>query len=275
MTAPRPRSRQPKQLDAGMFQAEINSFALRLAAEGKAAKTIRTYTEAVQWFAATGPPVPASLQPHLAGPRRPRRRPDGTQRLVLAPDAPPLRRQRPQRPRPPHLRPHHDRHLRPPPWPLAPTASHSGRAANLPLGAGPEVPERPPGQAAEGPGWPHRNPTRSRSIAGLLSRTRGDQSDRCLAGYRLHPPWCANQPSCPPKTSAASPMPATPGAARAPASNRLRTSPASGRGACPASAPRRILTRSAATLTCSYPASASAASPSRAMGNRWTRRSAG
>jgi len=34
------------------LQAEINSFALRLAAEGKAAKTIRTYTEAVQWFAA-------------------------------------------------------------------------------------------------------------------------------------------------------------------------------------------------------------------------------
>ncbi len=53
MTAPRPRSRQqPKQLDAGIFQAEISSFRLRLAAEGKAAKTIRTYTEAVQWFAA-------------------------------------------------------------------------------------------------------------------------------------------------------------------------------------------------------------------------------
>ena len=52
MTAQRPRSRQPKPLDAGTFQAEINSFALRLAAEGKAAKTIRTYTEAVQWFAA-------------------------------------------------------------------------------------------------------------------------------------------------------------------------------------------------------------------------------
>jgi integrase/recombinase XerD len=47
MTAPRPRCRQRKQLEA-----EINSFALRLAAEGKAAKTIRTYTEAVQWFAA-------------------------------------------------------------------------------------------------------------------------------------------------------------------------------------------------------------------------------
>ena len=56
MTAPRSRSRQPKQLDAGMFQAEISSFALRLAAEGKAAKTIRTYTEAVQWFAAAGLP---------------------------------------------------------------------------------------------------------------------------------------------------------------------------------------------------------------------------
>ena len=53
MTTPRSHSRQPKQLDAGMFQAEINSFALRLAAEGKAAKTIQTYTEAVQWFAAT------------------------------------------------------------------------------------------------------------------------------------------------------------------------------------------------------------------------------
>jgi site-specific recombinase XerC len=60
------------------------------------------------------PPVPAPLQSHLAGPRRTRRRPDGTQRLGLPADAPPLRRQRPQRPRPPHLRPHHDRHLMPP-----------------------------------------------------------------------------------------------------------------------------------------------------------------
>ena len=51
----------------------------------------------------------APLQPHQFGPRRPRRRPDGTQRLDLPADAPPLRRQRPQRPRPPHLRPHHDR----------------------------------------------------------------------------------------------------------------------------------------------------------------------
>ena len=59
MTAPRLRSRQPKQLDAGIFQAEISSFALRLATEGKTAKTIRIYTEAVQWFAAACLPGPA------------------------------------------------------------------------------------------------------------------------------------------------------------------------------------------------------------------------
>jgi site-specific recombinase XerD len=52
MTTPRKRPRRRKQLDAGILQAEISSFALRLAAEGKVAKTIRTYTEAVQWFAA-------------------------------------------------------------------------------------------------------------------------------------------------------------------------------------------------------------------------------
>ncbi len=52
MTAPRPRLRQPRQLDAGSLQAEISSFRLHLAAEGKSVKTVRTYTEAVQWFAA-------------------------------------------------------------------------------------------------------------------------------------------------------------------------------------------------------------------------------
>ncbi len=62
MSTPRPRSRQPKQLDAGIFQAEISSFALRLAAEGKAAKTIRTYTEAVRWFAAARLPSRASWE---------------------------------------------------------------------------------------------------------------------------------------------------------------------------------------------------------------------
>jgi hypothetical protein len=48
MTAPRSRCWQPKQLDAGCFQLEVSSFRLHLAAEGKAAKTVRTYTEAVQ-----------------------------------------------------------------------------------------------------------------------------------------------------------------------------------------------------------------------------------
>jgi hypothetical protein len=36
MTAPRPRSGQPRQLDAGRFEAEIGSFRLHLAAERKA-----------------------------------------------------------------------------------------------------------------------------------------------------------------------------------------------------------------------------------------------
>jgi hypothetical protein len=52
MTAPQSRSARAKPLDAGCLQPEISSFRLHLAAEGKAARTVRTYTEAVQWFAA-------------------------------------------------------------------------------------------------------------------------------------------------------------------------------------------------------------------------------
>jgi len=51
MSVPQPRPRRRKPLDAGPFWPEIGSFRLHLAAEGKAAKTVRTYTEAVQWFA--------------------------------------------------------------------------------------------------------------------------------------------------------------------------------------------------------------------------------
>ena len=51
MTAPQSRYCQARQLNAGIFQAEISSFALHLAAEGKSARTIRTYTEAAAWFA--------------------------------------------------------------------------------------------------------------------------------------------------------------------------------------------------------------------------------
>jgi hypothetical protein len=47
MTAPESASRKPRQLDAGSFQPEISSSCLHLAAEGKAAKTVGTYTEAV------------------------------------------------------------------------------------------------------------------------------------------------------------------------------------------------------------------------------------
>jgi integrase len=52
MSLAQPRPRRRKALDAGPFWPEIGSFRLHLAAEGKAAKTVRTYTEAVQWFAA-------------------------------------------------------------------------------------------------------------------------------------------------------------------------------------------------------------------------------
>jgi hypothetical protein len=52
MTVPPPRPRRRKPLDAGPFAPEISSFRLHLAAEGKAPKTVRTYTEAVSWFAA-------------------------------------------------------------------------------------------------------------------------------------------------------------------------------------------------------------------------------
>ena len=52
MDVPQTRPRRRKPLDAGPFQAEIGSYRLHLAAQGKAPKTVRTYTEAVQWFAA-------------------------------------------------------------------------------------------------------------------------------------------------------------------------------------------------------------------------------
>ena len=52
MDAGESRTWRRKPLDAGVFQPEISSFKLALAAEAKAAKTVRNYTETVQWFAA-------------------------------------------------------------------------------------------------------------------------------------------------------------------------------------------------------------------------------
>ena len=49
---PKRRRRRPRQLDAGPFAADVASFGLHLAAENKAAGTIRIYTEAPLWFAA-------------------------------------------------------------------------------------------------------------------------------------------------------------------------------------------------------------------------------
>jgi hypothetical protein len=59
------RSRQAKLLDAGVLGPEIGSFVLYLAAEGKAAKTIRTYTAAVARCRA--PAEPGRLYPVAAG----------------------------------------------------------------------------------------------------------------------------------------------------------------------------------------------------------------
>ena len=44
MNVPQPGPRRRKPLNAGVFQPGIGSFRLHLAAEGKAAKTVRTYT---------------------------------------------------------------------------------------------------------------------------------------------------------------------------------------------------------------------------------------
>jgi hypothetical protein len=74
-------------------------------------------------------PIPAPLQPHLARSRRSRTGPDGAERVDLPADTPPLRRQRPRRPRSPHLRPHHDRHMTTPAaTPPAPTRAAALRA---------------------------------------------------------------------------------------------------------------------------------------------------
>ena len=68
MTVPRRRPglpKQPRQLDAGPLEPLIGSFALHLAAEGEAARTVQGYTSAVRWFAAgylAGQPGKASSE---------------------------------------------------------------------------------------------------------------------------------------------------------------------------------------------------------------------
>src|SRR5260370_9530413 len=62
MTVPQPRPRRRKPLDAGPFAPEIGSFPLHLAAEGKAAKAVRTYPQALAWFP-SAPPIPPPTHP--------------------------------------------------------------------------------------------------------------------------------------------------------------------------------------------------------------------
>jgi site-specific recombinase XerD len=52
MASPRRQRGSSGQLDAGPLGADIASFRLHLAAEGKAARTVQGYTGAVRWFAA-------------------------------------------------------------------------------------------------------------------------------------------------------------------------------------------------------------------------------
>ena len=52
MASPRGRRGRPGLPDAGPLGADIASFRLHLAAEGKAARTVQGYTGAVRWFAA-------------------------------------------------------------------------------------------------------------------------------------------------------------------------------------------------------------------------------
>jgi hypothetical protein len=66
MSVPQPRPRRRKPLDAGPFQPEIGSFRPHLAAQGKAAKTVRTYTEGGA-MVRRGPPNPPDRS-HQVGP---------------------------------------------------------------------------------------------------------------------------------------------------------------------------------------------------------------
>jgi len=52
MAGPQRQRRLAGPLDAGPLGADITSFRLHLAAEGKAARTVQGYTSAVRWFAA-------------------------------------------------------------------------------------------------------------------------------------------------------------------------------------------------------------------------------
>jgi site-specific recombinase XerD len=52
MPVPPRRLLRRRKLDAGVFGADVASFRLHLAAENKAERTVKAYTEAVRWFAA-------------------------------------------------------------------------------------------------------------------------------------------------------------------------------------------------------------------------------
>jgi hypothetical protein len=105
---PASRLRRPGLLDAGPFAADVASFELHLAAENKAAGTIRIYTQAPRWFAA------AHLLPETGKTRWDQVDTQDIQRWVVwllrhYSENYACRRQRPRRPGVPPLRPRHGR----------------------------------------------------------------------------------------------------------------------------------------------------------------------
>jgi hypothetical protein len=125
----------------------------------------------------------------------------------LPADAPPLRRQRPKRPRPPHLRPHHDRHVRPLPWRRTgrPRAPHQIRGTNsvgqlwrqlLPGQASPAVPGmRPDAPTAQHESGQQAVPVRPLGISGVRQPRQPRLPAAGHAGRVANPPLKAGPKS--------------------------------------------------------------------------------
>ena len=100
---PRRRPRVPKDLDAGPLEAEVGSFALHMAAEGKAPRTIRNYIEAVRWFAAACILTETDKRRWEEVDKAPRRGPPGRTRNPRAPTRPSATSAAAHRPRLTHM----------------------------------------------------------------------------------------------------------------------------------------------------------------------------
>ena len=174
MTAPQSRSRQAKLLDAGCLQPEISSFRLHLAAGGKAARTVRTCTEAVQWFAAA----------HLRRGVRPRRLGTGQQARRAGVDglaAGPVQRRLRQQPVP-----------RP-----AAVLQVARRRGRDPGPDGPAATAARPGQGRPGLRRPGPAAAGARLYWPVVSAAPRRRGDRRVRGDRDPPVGAGGHPVCP------------------------------------------------------------------------------